>query len=113
MAEVHDLTGQNRAFHDLVLTAQGKGPHDGGEPPGGGDMEKRVAKIETDHAVMAERMVLRFDDMDRRFDSLDKKLDKLPSQWDMAKIVFYVVGALMAAAIWGPRAVALLSASQP
>lgn len=112
---------------EKTLRKDGDGPHNGGEPPGGGDMEKRIAKIETDQAVMSERMVLRFDaveqrfdavgqrfdGIDGRFDGLDKKLDKLPSQWDMAKVVFFVVGALMAAAIWGPRAVALIAASQP
>ena len=83
-------------------------------------MDARIGRIETEQAVMSEKisgmkdeMTRRFGDFDRRFDEMGRKLDKLPTQWDMAKVVFFVVGALMAAAIWGPRALALLGHAAP
>ncbi len=65
-------------------------------------MEARVASLEA-----------HFKSIDKRLDGIDKRLDriedKIPSKWDMAQVIFYVVGALMAAAIFGPRVVALLA----
>ncbi|AHD10031.1 hypothetical protein [Phaeobacter gallaeciensis] len=67
-------------------------------------MEVRVAKLEAElHSI------------DRRLDGIDRRLDriedKIPSKWDMAQVIFYVVGALMAAAIFGPRLLGLISAA--
>lgn len=50
----------------------------------------------------------RLDDMNRRFDEISRKLDKVPTEWGMAKVVFFVVGALIAAAIWMPRVLSML-----
>lgn len=79
----------------------------GNEPPhggdGGGDLEGRIRKLETDGVLMSSRMDAMREDMNRRFDDLGKKIDKLPTEWGMAKIVFFVMAAMMAAAMWGPR----------
>lgn len=60
-------------------------------------MEPRVAKIEA------------------RLDSIDKSLERIESglltKWDMAQVVFFVVGGLMAAAIFGPRIASMLPAT--
>ncbi len=65
-------------------------------------MEARVAKLEA-----------RYESIDKRLDSVDRRLDriedKIPSKWDMAQVIFFVVGGLMAAAAFGPRLMALLS----
>lgn len=54
-------------------------------------------------------------DLDRRLDGIDQRLDriedKIPSKWDMAQVIFFVVGGLMAAAVFGPRLMALLDAA--
>lgn len=81
-------------------------------------MERRVAKLESSvDAILAgiadirttqAKLLERMSGMNQRLDDAIKRVDRLPTQWDLAKIVFYVVGALMAAAIWGPRALALL-----
>ena len=71
---------------------------------GGGtydDMEARVAKLEAQHASIDKRL----DGIDKRLDRIE---DKIPSKWDMAQVIFYVVGGLMAAAIFGPRLVDIL-----
>lgn len=92
---------------DHLKSGDGGGTFDG--------MEQRVRNLEVGHAVVVERinslerrMDGRFDQMDKRFDDLGKRIDKLPNEWAMARVVFYVVGALMAAAIFGPRLVAML-----
>lgn len=92
-------------------------PHNGGDG-GDDDMERRVAKLESSvDAILAgiadirttqAKLLERMSGMNQRLDDAIKRVDRLPTQWDLAKIVFYVVGALMAAAIWGPRALALL-----
>ncbi|GEM_PF-6189199 len=85
-------------------------------------MEARVRELEKGHAVIVERIAAldrrvddgfksvggRFDDMNKRFDDLGRKIDKLPNEWAMARVVFYVTAALMAAAFFGPRLMALL-----
>ncbi|MDE4274735.1 hypothetical protein PXK58_09010 [Phaeobacter gallaeciensis] len=54
-------------------------------------------------------------DLDKRLDGIDQRLDriedKIPSKWDMAQVIFFVVGGLMAAAVFGPRLMALLDAA--
>lgn len=74
------------------------GPYDGG---GGNNGMERIAALEA-----------KVTNFEKRFDSVDSRLDrienKIPSKWDMAQVVFFVVGALMAAAIFGPRIVAML-----
>lgn len=72
--------------------------------PGGpydGSMEQRVANLEGQLQGLDKRL----DGIDGRLDRIE---DKIPSKWDMAQVVFYVVGGLMAAAIFGPRIIALL-----
>ena len=58
------------------------------------------------------RLEARVDAIDQRLDGIDRRLerieDKIPSKWDIAQVVFLVVGGLMAAAIFGPRLAALL-----
>lgn len=50
----------------------------------------------------------RFDGMGKRFDGLGRKIDKLPDERAMARVVFYVAGALMAAVIFGPRLMSMI-----
>ncbi|QFS84004.1 hypothetical protein FIV09_14300 [Roseivivax sp. THAF197b] len=61
------------------------------------------------------RLEVKFEGIDDRLRSIDSRLDrienKIPSKWDMAQVVFFVVGALMAAAIFGPRLAAMLPTS--
>ena len=77
---------------------------------GGGDnydgMEQRVAKLEATVSSIEKR----FDGLDRRLDRIE---DKIPTEWAIAKVVFFVVGALMAAAIFGPRVVSMLQSGAP
>lgn len=94
----------------------------GDEPPGD-DMEARVRELEKGHAVVVERInslerrmddrfdgvSVLFDGLNKRFDDLNRKIDKLPNEWAMARVVFYVVGALMAAAIFGPRLLSMVT----
>ncbi|TBN41161.1 hypothetical protein EYE42_07220 [Paracoccus subflavus] len=93
-------------------------------------MELRVRELERSHAVVVERLngldrrlddgfkalSGRFDDVNKQFDNVNKrlddmgrKIDKLPNEWAMARVVFYVTGALMAAAIFGPRLISTIS----
>lgn len=100
-------------------------------------MEPRVRELEKGHAVIVERIGgldrrmddgfkavagrfdavnshfdyvnSRFDDINKRFDDMGRKIDKLPNEWAMARVVFYVTGALMAAAIFGPRLISTIS----
>lgn len=69
-------------------------------------MEQRVTKLE----VTVESIEKRFDGLDRRLDRIE---DKIPTEWAIAKVVFFVVGALMAAAIFGPRVMSMLQSGSP
>ena len=73
----------------------------GGGPPGGG-MELRVTELEKQAAVT-----------DAKLTSIENTLERMErnqlTQWDVAKVVFYVVGVLMAAAIFGPRLVSVIT----
>lgn len=92
-------------------------------------MELRVRELERGHAIVVERLNgldrrlddgfravsgrfddvnKRFDDVNKRLDDMGRKIDKLPNEWAMARVVFYVAGALMAAAIFGPRLVSMI-----
>ncbi len=71
-------------------------------------MEERLSKLETSQAVIAEKLEGFRVNSAQRMDSIERKIDKLPSEWVMARVVFYVVGALMAATIFGPRVIAIL-----
>ena len=81
-----------------TLCQAGGGPYDP-------TMEQRVAKPE-----------IQMDDISDRLNSIDSRLDriedKILSKWDMAQVVFYVVGGLMAAAIFGPRLASMIPAGQ-
>lgn len=74
---------------------------------GGGDgtfdsMEQRVTRLE-----------VRVDAIDARLERIEKGIeriaDKALTKWDVAQVVFFVVGALMAAALYGPRIAAMLT----
>lgn len=89
-------------------------------------MEARVRELEKGHAVVIERLGAlerRMDDgfksvnarvddgfkaVNARMDDLNRKIDKLPNEWAMARVVFYVTAALMAAAFFGPRLAAII-----
>ncbi|WP_152450822.1 hypothetical protein [Roseivivax sp. THAF197b] len=89
------------AQNPRILREGGGGPYDGG---GGDGTMERIARLE-----------VKFEGIDDRLRSIDSRLDrienKIPSKWDMAQVVFFVVGALMAAAIFGPRLAAMLPTS--
>jgi len=92
MAEVHDLTGQNRALHELVsLTTRSKGPHDGGQPPGGGDMlEARVKHMEDDmKEVKGDLKALRQDVAE-----LKGKVGMLPGWGGLLAVTGFIVAAV-------------------
>lgn len=58
------------------------------------------------------RLEARVDGIDPRLDRIEQSLariaEKALTKWDVAQVVFFVVGALMAAAIFGPRIVAMM-----
>lgn len=94
--------------------------HIGGSGPTGpgggmGNLTERVAKLEmgVEH-VRQDIGLVRSDVKEFRSEMMgalkDLRADikKLPDEWVMAKVVFYVVGALGAAAIIGPRILAML-----
>lgn len=57
----------------------------------------------------------RVDDIDPNLDRIEQSLtriaEKALTKWGVAQVVFFVVGALMAAAIFGPRIVAMMPLS--
>lgn len=118
MTDVHQLYGAAEKAR-IALELQAKTTHALNHGDGGGTfdpMEARVRELEKGHAVVVERLTGlekrmddRFDGINKRFDDLGRKLDKLPNEWAMARVVFYVAGALMAAAIFGPRVVAMIA----
>lgn len=71
-------------------------------------MEERLWKLEASQAVIAEKLEGFRTNSAQRMDSIERKIDKLPTEWVMARVVFYVVGALTAAVVFGPRAIAML-----
>ena len=79
--------------------------YNGGEPPGG-NMEARIAKLETQAAVTDAKLAV-------MQAGLERIEGKLLTKWDMAQVVFFVVGALMAAAIFGPRIVGMIGSGSP
>ena len=83
----------------------------GGGNDGGNDMRERIAKLEAGQDALRREIDLRFDTVDKKLDTLSSDIAKIPNEWALAKVVFFVVGALMAAAIWGPRALSLLSST--
>lgn len=64
-------------------------------------MEPRVAKLE----AKAEGIEKRLDDIKG---DLERMEGKLLSKWDVAQVVFFVMAALMAAVVFGPRVTVLL-----
>lgn len=83
-------------YRDALKKGGGGGTFDG--------MEARIAKLQAQHEALDKRL----DGIDRRLDRIE---DKIPSKWDMAQVIFFVVGGLMAAAVFGPRLMALLDAT--
>ena len=82
-----------------TLRKGGGGPYGG---DGGDGMSERIAKLE----VQMDGLKNGLASIEKRLDRIE---DKIPSKWDMAQVVFVVVGALMAAAIFGPRIAALFN----
>jgi hypothetical protein len=84
---------------DLQNAAAGAGVR--GDGGAAGD-DGRLARIEAQIAAM-----------DRRTDDLKGLIEKLDeralTKWDVAQVVFYVVGAIMAAIVLGPRLAPLLT----
>ena len=103
MKNVHNLNQEVAEFREMLKSSGGGGTYDG--------MEQRVRQLEIGHAVVAERIDSLGKRMDDRFDDLSRKIDRLPNEWAMARVVFYVAGALMAAAILGPRLISMIPAS--
>ncbi len=66
-------------------------------------MEARIAKLE----AKSEAFEKRFDNIDAQLTRIE---DKIPTEWMMAKVVFYVMAAIMAAAIFGPRLTTIVTA---
>lgn len=98
MGDVVDMKGNSGTIglppEKDTLRQGGGGPYDP-------TMEQRVTKLE-----------VQMDGISDRLNSIDSRLDrienKIPSKWDMAQVVFYVVGGLMAAAIFGPRLASMI-----
>lgn len=104
-----------RPNHLTVVGAGRRGPpgSDEGLNFGGGDgtfddMEARVRELEKGQAVISERLVHLDKRVETGFEALGKKIDKLPNEWSMAKVVFFVMASLMAAAVFGPRLVSMI-----
>lgn len=105
---VSDMTGQGRSVDSMIqqlesLQNPDRTSHSGGG--GGDDMIERIAKLEAGQESLRREMDLRFDHLDKSLAEISKKT---LSKWDMAQVVFFVVGALMAAVIFGPRVAAML-----
>ena len=94
MSSVQDL-GKWRDSMNRNLRKGNERPYDGGN--GGGNMEQRVARLEA------------------KIDAIDGRLDRMENaaltKWDVAQVVFFAVGGLMAAAIFGPRIAAFIPAT--
>lgn len=73
-------------------------------------MRERVAKLEAGQEAIHREMEQQFRSVHQRFDSLDQKM---LTKWDVAQVVFVVVGLIMAAAIFGPRVASLLPSVAP
>lgn len=109
--KVRDLTGGQRSVPEMLealeaLQSSQKTTHGGGG--NGGDMAERIAKLEAGQEAIKR-------ELDQRFDRIDASLSEIKagllSKWDMALVIFYIVAALSAAAIFGPRLAGLLPAS--
>jgi len=66
-------------------------------------MEPRIASLE----ARADGIEKRLDDIKTDIGRVETRLismaDNQLTKWDMAQVVFFIVGALMAAAVFGPR----------
>lgn len=65
-------------------------------------MELRITNLESRAAVVDAKM-------ESIQSSLERIEGKMLTEWSVAKVVFMVVGALMTAAIFGPRIVEMMS----
>ena len=85
-----------------TLTDSTDNPSFGGG--GGNGMETRVAILET-----------KLDGLSGQLDKIDSRLDRMENnmlkKWDVAQVVFVVVGGFMAAVIFGPRIASMLPTS--
>lgn len=80
---------------------------DGGGGPTDGEMEARLRQLEADVAYIKGKV----DDVPTKAWMLETMREHSISEWAVARIVFFVVGALMAAAIWGPRIVKMIESA--
>lgn len=97
------VVSDNAGLPPATLPKAQQGSYTGGG--GGSDMIERIAKLEAGQEAIRREMDLRFDHLDK---SLAEISAKTLTKWDMAQVVFFVAGALMAAAIFGPRVVAMM-----
>jgi hypothetical protein len=74
---------------------------EGGGGSGSGD-DMRIARLEGQVVGIEKRL----DDIKG---DLSRIADKALTKWDVAQVVFYVVGAIMAAIVIGPRLAPLLT----
>lgn len=99
----------------------------GGEPPDG--MMERIATLEAkvshldksldglrsemkdEFKAVRSEMRDEFKGVRADFRALGDKIDRLPREWAMARVVFYVIAAMMAAATFGPRLISMLTPS--
>lgn len=86
---------------DIVEIMQRLNSGGGGSNSGG--MEPRIAKLE----ARADGIEKRLDDIKGDIGRIETRLislgDNQLTKWDVAQVVFIVVAALMAAAVFGPR----------
>lgn len=77
--------------------------HSGGG--GGSGMDDRIGRLEGELSGFKETVSSRFDAVDRRLEGIERAL---LTKWDVAVVVAAVTTALMAAALFLPRLVALI-----
>ena len=90
----------------------------GGGGPYDGDMEARVRRLEDEVTAMRGELsdlrvtATRIEERMATKPDLEKLAAEIRgaqiTEWQMARVVFYVMGSLTAAAIWGPRLIAML-----
>lgn len=71
-------------------------------------MRERIVKLELGQDALRREVDLRLDAVDKSLEDVKAAISKLPNEWSMAKVLFFVLGALMAAAFFGPRLVSMI-----
>lgn len=97
----------NPSFAELAQEVQRLNSGGGGGTFDG--MEPRMAKLE----ARADAIDRRLDDIKSDIGRVENRLiamsDAQLTKWDVAQVVFFVMAALMAAIIFGPRVITLIS----